>query len=167
MCSSCDTGLIPLETQIHSCFSKYPLWKPPHPPHPALIHLLFLLPARLSAPLPYRLHLLSEWICIVSTEIFFHLMNFARKLAEADSGFHTCGRNGSSGIKKKADYKLLASSSTFTSHGKCHSLRDGYNCFSTDWINDPWLHNAHNLFLSLFFSLHRVKRVNLCVYSPQ
>lgn len=148
MCSSCDTGLIPLETQIHSCFSKYPHWKPPLP---ALIHLLFLLPARLSAPLPYRLHLLSEWICIVSTEIFFHLMNFARKLAEADSGFHTCGRNGSSGIKKKADYKPLASSSTFTSHGKCHSLRDRYNCFSTDWINDPWLHNAHNLFLSSSF----------------
>lgn len=117
----------------------------------ALIHLSFLLPVSLSAPLPYRLHLLSEWICIVSTEIFFHLMNFARKLAEADSGFHTCGRNGSSGIKKKADYKPLASSSTVTSHGKCHSLRDRYNCFPTDWINDPWLHNAHNLFLSLFF----------------
>lgn len=34
VCSSSDTVLIPLETRMHSCFSKYPRWKTPLTHHP-------------------------------------------------------------------------------------------------------------------------------------
>lgn len=44
ICSSSDAGVIPFGTQMHSCFSKYPHWKPPHScQSPILISNLILL----------------------------------------------------------------------------------------------------------------------------
>lgn len=42
--SSSDTVLIPLETQMHSCFSKYPRWKTPLTHHPYFQSLAALPP---------------------------------------------------------------------------------------------------------------------------
>lgn len=108
VCSFSDTVFIPLKTQRHSCFSKYPEWKPP-PPHHSLL-LMSTLPLLFLCG--HSLHIRHcAFKCRICTMMLKSLSRthceffFLWKLAEKLIGIHTYGRNGWAWMKKKSGHK--------------------------------------------------------------
>lgn len=100
VCLSSDTVLIPFETQMHSCFSKYPPMETP-PSSLILISSLslpfLLVYLRLCISRVLNMHDLAIWNLFSTTH-----HEFCMETGDGYSGIHTWGRNGSSGIKKES-----------------------------------------------------------------
>lgn len=119
VCSSSDTVLIPLETQMHSCFSKYPQLE--NPPLSSVSHPRFQSLSALPPRVLEVMHIKTAeyaWCCDLKSLSTTH-HEFCMETGDGYSGIHTCGRNGSSGIKEKAVHKpctlhFKMSNSTFS-----------------------------------------------------
>lgn len=106
VCTSYDTGVIPLETQMHSCFSKYPRRKAP------LCHQSLTLNFNLSLLffLYHSLYITGYAyqecrICMILLRSLSktHRECLAYKLAIISLQYYTRGNNG---LAEKVSYKL-------------------------------------------------------------